>query len=148
MPPLAPSALLLRRIMHPALAAQWSSNNPSAINDLLDDFGTLLDTEWRLLLTLGSVLVSMVYGIMSVIVIWSSRGAVHWGFRLSLYVSWSTFVLALIFLVEPRPSHWLARLSEIEHSVWTSHSVSEQRMRMRRWWRWRKKYATNTRLNV
>ena len=42
--------------MHPALAAQWSSS-PSAINDLLDDFGTLLDTEWRLLLTLGTVLV-------------------------------------------------------------------------------------------
>ena len=43
--------------MHPALAAQWSSpgrDGGSAINDLLDDFGTLLDTEWRLLLTLGN----------------------------------------------------------------------------------------------
>ena len=46
--------------MHPALAAQWSAGagSPSAINDLLDDFGTLLDTEWRLLLTLGTVLVA------------------------------------------------------------------------------------------
>ena len=45
--------------MHPSLAAQWSAGagSPSAINDLLDDFGTLLDTEWRLLLTLGTVLV-------------------------------------------------------------------------------------------
>ncbi len=94
------------------------------------------------------MLVSMMYGVMSIIVIWSSRGAVHWCFRWSLWLSWSTFVVALIFLVEPRPSHWLARLGEIEHSVWTSGSVTEQRMRMRRWWRWRKKYATNTHLNV
>ena len=47
--------------MHPVLAAQWSARgvggSPSAINALLDDFGTLLDTEWRLLLTLGAVLV-------------------------------------------------------------------------------------------
>ena len=98
--------------MHPALAAQWSAGagSPSAINDLLDDFGTLLDTEWRLLLTLGTVLVahphprtpavavavavgssgvdpaqvSMMYGVMSIIVIWSSRGPVHWCFRSSL----------------------------------------------------------------
>ena len=37
--------------------------------------------------------------------------------RCSLWGSWTVFVVALIFLVEPRPSHWLARLGEIEHSV-------------------------------
>ena len=72
----------------------------------------IMATEWRLLLTLGTVLVahlhprtpavavavavavgssgvdpaqvSMMYGVMSIIVIWSSRGPVHWCFRSSL----------------------------------------------------------------
>ena len=126
--------------MHPALAAQWSAS-PSAINDLLDDFGTLLDTEWRLLLTIGVVLVSFMYGLVSGIVIWASRSAVHWIWRLSFGLCCVSFVVALIILIEPRPSHWLPSLSRFEHSAWTSR-WSEHRQRMRRWWRWRKKYAT------
>ena len=79
--------------------------------------------------------------------IWTSNHRVHWGWRVSFGLSVFGFVVALIFLIEPRPSHWLPSLSRFEHSVWTSR-WSEHKQRMRRWWRWRKKYATNTRLNV
>lgn len=167
-------------MMNPAFAAQWQQN-PSAITDLLDDFSTLLDTEWKLLLCLAVILVTLMYGSASAIVvrhhprphghalpqarpsthrcllflrrdpaptqIWTSNHRVHWGWRVSFGLSVFGFVVALIFLIEPRPSHWLPSLSRFEHSVWTSR-WSEHKQRMRRWWRWRKKYATNTRLNV
>ena len=81
--------------MNPAFAAQFSTN-PSAITDLLDDFGTLLDTEWKLLLTLGVVLVSLMYGIISAIIICTSRSIVHWGWRLSLGLCLVSFVTARV----------------------------------------------------
>ena len=55
-------------MMNPAFAAQWQQN-PSAITDLLDDFSTLLDTEWKLLLCLAVILVTLMYGSASAIVV-------------------------------------------------------------------------------
>ena len=52
-----------------------------------------------------------------------------------------------IFLVEPRPSHWLATFGQVRHFLWRA-SGGELRRRLRRWWRWRKKYAMKTKLNV
>ena len=76
-----------------------------------------------------------------------SKHSVHWGWKLSLGLSATGFVGAIIYLVEPRPSHWLPSLGRLEHLAWTG-SWSEHKQRFRRWWRWRKKYAVNTRLNV
>ena len=72
---------------------------------------------------------------------------VHWAWRWSLGISIVSCLGAIIWLVEPRPSHWLPSLSRFEHAAWTN-SWNEHKQRMRRWWRWRKKYAVNTRLNV
>ena len=58
-----------------------------------------------------------------------------------------TFIASAIYLIEPRPSHWMTTLGQIEHWVWTR-TFREQWMRVRRWWRWRKKYAMRTKLNV
>ena len=54
---------------------------------------------------------------------------------------------SVVYLVEPRPSHWLPALSQIEFVAWTS-SFAEKRARTMRWWRWRKKYAARSKLNV
>ena len=68
--------------------------------------------------------------------------------RVSALGSAFLFVIGLVFLIEPRgPSQWFATLGSMEHAAWTS-GLPEMRMRMRRWWRWRKKYASRTKLNV
>ena len=76
-----------------------------------------------------------------------SPGPVYWGWRALLRLSVVTFIPSGIYILEPRPSHWWSTLSAIEHWLWTR-SCAEYALRIRRWWRWRKKYAMRTKLNV
>lgn len=186
---------MILRHMNPAFAAAHigqgvGREGAAALNDLLDDFGSLLDTEPKLLLSLATILISVMFGLASAIIvrplpqppsariicpavvlgphlhlrtstphvptralplprpqIMASPYRVHWAWHWSLGVSIVSCLGAVIWMVEPRPSHWLPSLSRFEHAAWTS-GWNEQRQRMRRWWRWRKKYAVNTKLNV
>ena len=59
--------------MNPALAAAHfqgpGRESAAALTDLLDDFGSLLDSEWKLLLCLAIILVSTMYGLASTIIV-------------------------------------------------------------------------------
>ena len=60
-----------------------------------------------------------------------------------------TFLISLVLLVEPRPSHWLPFL-ESAMSACRKWHPAEIRERLRAWWRWRNKYEAQkrTKLNV
>jgi hypothetical protein len=62
------------------------------------------------------------------------------------YVSLLLIALSLVYIVEPRPRHWLVWADGVRRAG--VGSVGELRLRLRRWWRWRKKYETKTKLNV
>jgi len=117
------------------------------INELLDDFNALFDTEWTFITALCSTMISFVGILCSSLIMMMSRIVNLFWWKLTLGLSTLVFVASLIFLVEPRPSHWMATMGQIEHWLWVG-SFGEQRMRIRRWWRWRKKYAMRTKLNV
>jgi hypothetical protein len=67
--------------------------------------------------------------------------------KVTLFLCIMLLIGNAIYLIEPRPSHWLPSIGQIEHLFWSA-SLAEQRERVRRWWRWRKKYAARTKLNV
>ena len=71
----------------------------------------------------------------------------HWSWRYLCGCSFLAFVVSMVLLVEPRPLHWMPSLE----AIWTTLrrcSLSECKVRMRRWWRWRSKYAAKSKLNV
>lgn len=115
--------------------------------DFLDDFLGLFDTEWPFLLAIVVCSFSFLGLTISSLILTVSFVPTHW----SMKVIWTCSLLALvasgIFLVEPRPSHWLATFGQVRHFLWRA-SGGELRRRLRRWWRWRKKYAMKTKLNV
>ena len=56
-------------------------------------------------------------------------------------------VMSFVLIIEPRPMHWLPSLESILRSMGRL-SPTEIKLRVRRWWQWRKRYATKTKLNV
>ena len=68
-----------------------------------------------------------------------------WKVTLGLCIA--LLLATVVYLVEPRPSHWVPAVGQMEHLFWSA-SLSEQWLRVKRWWRWRKKYASKTKLNV
>merc|ERR1712087_766971 len=117
------------------------------INDLLEDFNALFDTDWVFLLAIAAIIVSFCGALLSAIVMLMAAWPVSWLWKLVFTCCIIIFIIALVFLIEPRPSHWLETIGQIEHLLWTR-TFSETRTRVRRWWRWRKKYALRTKLNV
>ena len=71
-------------------------------------------------------------------------GAWYW----VLFASATTMIVSLVYLIEPRVSHWIPSLQSIYKAI--SSGPSEIQGRVRRWWRWRNKYAQQqrTKLNV
>jgi hypothetical protein len=65
------------------------------------------------------------------------------------FVSFAIFLVTLVLLVEPRPSHWLPFLESAIRVCRKCHPA-EIRERLRSWWRWRNKYEAQkrTKLNV
>ena len=157
-------------------AAASSSSAPGgappdgSLAELLDDFSSLLDAEWRVIIAAMLSMLAMVYAIVARLIvrrrrpptltpthadphahrapqIYLSPGVVHWGWRYSFWGCLLLFVACLVYIIEPRPAFLFRTFGHIEHRVWTR-SLSEYKSDLRRWWRWRKKYAVNTKLNV
>ena len=158
-------------------AAASSSSAPGgappdgSLAELLDDFSSLLDAEWRVIIAAMLSMLAMVYAIVARLIvrrrrppatlahtradphahrapqIYLSPGVVHWGWRYSFWGCLLLFVACLVYIIEPRPAFLFRTFGQIEHRVWTR-SLSEYKSDLRRWWRWRKKYAVNTKLNV
>lgn len=120
-----------------------------SLGDLLDDFGSLLDTEWRLIAAGFIFLISFVYTCLAMTYMAFTRGPVSMWVKVGTGSFAFTLLLSSIYLIDPRPRQWLNTLASIEHTAW-SFSLGEYRMRLRRWWRWRKKYEVQcaTKLNV
>lgn len=120
-----------------------------SLNDLLDDFGSLLDTEWRLIAAVFAFVFSFVYTILAIVYMALARGHASMWAKVATGSFAVTLLLSSIYLIDPRPRHWFKTVASMEHIAW-SFSFGEYRMRLRRWWRWRKKYEVqcNTKLNV
>ena len=117
----------------------------SGINDLLDDFTSLGDIEWKLLVSALVLVMSFVYMLISALLIRLAPNHLSSYWYFTLYVSAFCFVSTLVYLVEPRPMHWLPMLGRVRRGLG---STSELKRRVRGWWRWRKRYETRTKLNV
>jgi len=127
-----------------AMAFQNTGNQQTGVADLLH----LFEDESDLSLLLWVVLLSLTvaYSFVAATMIFLLPKASHlWYWSCGASVSISLGVL--IYLVEPRPLHWLPSLERIRATVGTPSSWSQG---VRRWWRWRKKYERQqkTKLNV
>mmetsp|Transcript_62548 Transcript_62548/g.104088 ORF Transcript_62548/g.104088 Transcript_62548/m.104088 type:complete len:136 (-) Transcript_62548:72-479(-) len=131
-------------MMHAHNSQQYANGN---INELLEDFNALFDTDWVFLLAIAFCMFSFVGILLTSLIMVLAPFAITWLWKLVFIFCCIVFFIATVFLIEPRPSHWLTTLGQIEHWLWTR-TLVEQRMRVRRWWRWRKKYAMRTKLNV
>jgi hypothetical protein len=67
--------------------------------------------------------------------------------KITFWFCMSILFATIVYLVEPRPSHWIPAVGQMEHLFWSA-SFAEQWVRIKRWWRWRRKYASRTKLNV
>lgn len=76
----------------------------------------------------------------------SVHGVNPWWYRI-FYACCCVFATSLVYLIEPRPMHWLPSLNRLRQGLGLG-SFSDLKRRARGWWRWRKRYATRTKLNV
>lgn len=114
--------------------------------DLLENFSDSLErTEAILILWVVLLSVSVSFAIIAAAMYWVHPWNRIW-FHI-LWVSCTATVVSLVLLIEPRPSHWLPSMEKISSGV-AKCSPAEWKLRMRRWWRWRTKYAARTKLNV
>ena len=65
---------------------------------------------------------------------------------------WSSALVTLgliVYLIEPRPAFWIEMIRSVRRWIRTRTGISytDTRARIRRWWRWRRKYGA-TKLNV
>ena len=118
------------------------------VGNLLNDMATALDSaEWYLIL--GSLVSALCFSMTVVLTVminvaWRSM---HWSWYWLRGIFGLLFIMSLVFLVEPRPSHWLPSLESMAATTRRC-SLTECKLRVRRWWRWRTKYAVKTKLNV
>ena len=120
------------------------------MSDLLNEFTSAVEsTEITLLVAVCACAVSMAVTIISVLMIWvlpprdtEIVRAMYWIASFSSVL----FIGTLIYLLEPRPLHWLPSSETIREAG--SFRLSEWRWRIQRWWRWRRQYETKTKLNV
>ena len=92
--------------MHPMHALAYAQNGAGAspMGDLLQDFGDLMETEWRLLVAAMFLALSFVWLICTTLLAWMHpfmEQPAWWTY--SAYASGLTFIGTLVYLVEPRP---------------------------------------------
>ena len=140
----SPAAALVRAQQ---MGNQGHSSNDAG--DLIENFLNAFDaTEWTLILHVClmaiSLSVSMVCGI-CIFFMPNCPTACY----VICNISSIFFALSLIFLLEPRVSHWLPSLERMS-SAGRSLNPAEWRTRLKNWWNWRNKYARQqrTKLNV
>ena len=123
------------------------ASSATPLTDLLEDFNQAMDSmEWSLLLSALLFALGMALCMVSSLIIWVVPGVHSYLWHVSAWMGGILCVLSMVYLVEPRPMHWLPWLQ----NLWDGcrGGVSEWKLRVRRWWRWRKRYETKTKLNV
>ena len=124
------------------------------MGELLQDFSDSFDsTDCYLILYMTTFAMSLTLFIVSCLMIWivPSNPYQQTLFIWTLLAWFSCFawVVSLVLLVEPRPSHWLPSLQSMRNVV-AAGDPRQCKQRLRAWWRWRNKYAQQqrTKLNV
>ena len=121
---------------------QTAGQNNAGLHDLLSVFEDSVSFR-MLLLVLCGVLSGGVAWVSFVVILVLPKPAsvVYWlcggGFSLSVSIA--------IYLLEPRPQHFVPTLERIRESLGSPSTWGHS---ARRWWRWRKKYENRTKLNV
>ena len=131
-------------VAHPATSFAGSV---TPMTDLLEDFNQAMDTmEWSLLISAFVFALGMAVCMVSTLIIWVVPGVHSYLWYMAAWTGGILSVLSMVYLVEPRPTHWLPWL----HNAWDGcrGGFSEWKLRARRWWRWRRRYETKTKLNV
>ena len=136
-----------------------------SLAELLDDFSSLLDAEWRVIIAAMLSMLAMVYAIVARLIVRRRRppatlthphtltarthnaADLPLARRRALGLAVQLLGLPAPLRRVPRVHHRAAARLPLQHRVWTR-SLSEYKSDLRRWWRWRKKYAVNTKLNV
>ena len=97
-----------------------------------------------LLSAMCSLTVALCFGILCYVI---PSHRVHWSWFYLCFLAIICFIGSTVVLIDPRPMHWLPSLSNMAGSCRRC-SPTECRMRVRRWWHWRTRYAAKTKLNV
>ena len=120
-----------------------------AMSALLQDFADGADSlDCAIFAAIMFFAVGLTFTLVSSVMVFvgpkASLSAWYW----VLFGSSTTCIFSLVFLIEPRVSHWIPSLQSMLKAV--SSGPSEVQGRVRRWWRWRNKYAQQqrTKLNV
>lgn len=126
-----------------AVYAMHGRGNAAGMASVLEDMSASLDAaEWGLIFTamLTAIGLSMTIVFHTLIhVAWR----VHWSWYYLRTISALLTVFGIVYIAEPRPSHWLPSLQNLRDATMRC-SLTETKLRMRRWWRWRTKYETKT----
>ena len=124
------------------------------VNNLLESFTMSMDSGELYLLLVAMVLaVSIAFMVVSSILYFVLPDSHHASAKMTnvwfymMVCSTTSCMVSLVVLIEPRPMHWLPSIESITSSMGRC-SPSEWKLRIRRWWRWRTKYAARTKLNV
>ena len=145
MPPIGPmgaASALSRRV-------NGDDSADAGVVGLLSEMADHVDSaDWQLIV--GAIVCAFSFslfigfGVLTQ-VMWKVHSAWYW---LTAFFG-LTFLLSTIYLVEPRPSHWLPALDNLCRLL-GRFNPREWVARGRRWWKWRRKYESyrNTKLNV
>ena len=113
---------------------------------VLEEFGAAIDgTDLQLLISILILVVLVSFSFIALLLcmlVPTTLPFVFWG-------GVGSFCLALplgIYLAEPRPSHWFPSLESVLYHP--SRTWSDCKMRVQRWYRWRKRYESRSKLNV
>ena len=143
----------------PAAAMMYAQNRQQnggqaqvdGVGDLLKEFSSAFEVaDIKLLLYAIVTALSFSFALVSTILICLMPPPFDTGpWYYCLGGSSLVFVVSLVLLIEPRPSEWLPSLEQFSGSL-SRCSITEWKVRFRRWYRWRSKYAAgvSTKLNV
>ena len=140
------------------------------MQDLLDDFKDLYSMEWPFMLTILGIPTGFFLWLLSFImarqpaclcaprcahrvrppqIMTARKNQVLFYWKLLMWSSAFVTLGLIVYLIEPRPAFWIEMIRSVRRWIRTRTGISytDTRARIRRWWRWRRKYGA-TKLNV
>ena len=135
-----------------AMQGRTMAQNAEGMGTVLQDMaGSLEAAEWTMIFCALLSAFTMSFALVFTILIHAAWRVEWWWY----YVRNASVLLAslcIVFLIEPRPSHWWPWLQNCKNTLSSTlqgrFSLTECKLRLRRWWKWRTRYATKTKLNV
>lgn len=135
-------------LQHGGFMPHHYHNNADGLGALLMDLSSSIESvDWSMLLLGIGLSFSITLTILTGTLWMVSHSPQFWSWA-CCFCCLSTLAM-LVYVIEPRPLHWLPSLRSVcDAASGLCSRPSEIKMRIRRWWRWRNKYAQRTKLNV